>query len=72
MKPKKVSWGPSGIWYKIVRSQTAITRSQTAICDLVSGRYFVGKVVIFSFKLLWHHQVSMMSIYALTLPIEHV
>ena len=47
MEPKKVSWGPSGIWYKIVRSQTAITRSQTAICDLVSGRYFVGKESFF-------------------------
>ena len=47
MRQKKVSWGPSGIWYKFVRSQTEITRSQTAICDLVSGQYFVGKKSFF-------------------------
>ena len=48
MEPKKVSWGPYGIWYKIVtRTQTTITRSQTAICDLVSGRHFVGKESFF-------------------------
>ena len=43
MESKKVSWGPSGIWYKIVRTQTAITRSQTAISGSVSRRDFVGK-----------------------------
>ena len=47
MEPKKVSWGASGIRYKIVRSHTAISRSQTVICDLVSGRYFVGKEPFF-------------------------
>ena len=44
---KKVSWRPSGIWYKIVRSHAEITRSQTAICDLILGQYFVGKESFF-------------------------